>query len=40
VDQALFRELWEDEGERETVLQILKAECEVLPGRPEDCSPY
>jgi hypothetical protein len=40
VDQALFRKLWEDEGERETVLQILKAECEVLPSRPEDCFPY
>ena len=39
-DEALFRDLWEDEGERETVLQILKAECEVLPGRPEDYFPY
>ena len=26
---------WEDEGERETVLEILKAECEVLAGKPE-----
>ena len=33
-DEALFRDLWEDEGERETVLEILKAECEVLPGKP------
>jgi hypothetical protein len=31
-DEALFRDLWEDEGERETVLQILKAECEILSG--------
>ena len=34
-EEVLFRDLWEDEGERETVLEILKAECEVLPGRPE-----
>ncbi len=38
-DEALFRDLWEDEGERETVLEILKAECEVLLGRPEDYLP-
>ena len=30
----------EDEGERETVLQILQAECEVLLGRPEDYFPH
>ncbi len=35
-DEALLRDMWEDEGERETVLEILKAECEVLPGRPKD----
>ena len=28
--------MWEDEPEKETVFDILKAECEVLPGRPED----
>jgi hypothetical protein len=39
-DEALFRDLWEDEGERETVLTILQAGCEVLPGRPEDYFPY
>jgi hypothetical protein len=39
-DETFFRDLWEDEGERETVLEILKAECEVLPGRPEDYFPY
>ena len=33
--ELLFRDLWEDEGERETVLEILKAECEVLAGKPE-----
>jgi len=33
--ELLFRDLWEDEGERETVLEILEAECEVLAGKPE-----
>lgn len=33
-DEALFRDLWEDEGERETVLEVLKAECGVLTGKP------
>ena len=39
-DKALFRDLWEDEGEREAVLMVLQAECEVLPSRPEDYFPY
>jgi hypothetical protein len=39
-DEAPFRDLWEDEGERETVLRVLQAECDVLPRRPEDYSPY
>jgi hypothetical protein len=39
-DKALFRDLWEDEGERETVLMVLQAECEVLPGRPVNYFPY
>jgi hypothetical protein len=39
-DEALFRDLWDDEGERERVLTILQAECEVLPGMPEDYFPY
>jgi hypothetical protein len=39
-DEALFRDLWEDEGERETVLIILQTECEILPGRPADYLPY
>jgi hypothetical protein len=34
-DEALYRDLWEGEAEREIVLEILKAECEILPGRPE-----
>ncbi len=38
-DEALFRDLWEDECERETVLMVLQAECEVLPGRPENYLP-
>ena len=33
--EALMRDLWEDEAEKETVLDILKAECDVLPGRPQ-----
>ena len=32
--EDLLRDMWEDEAERETVLDILKIECEVLPGRP------
>lgn len=32
----LLRDMWEDHSEKETVLDILKAECQVLPGRPED----
>jgi hypothetical protein len=39
-DEALFRDVWEDEGERETVLSILQADCDVLIGRPEDYFPY
>ena len=38
--EALFRDLWEDEGEQDTVLMVLQAECEVLPDRPEDYFPY
>jgi hypothetical protein len=29
VEEQLFWDLWEDEGERETVLEALKADCEV-----------
>jgi hypothetical protein len=33
-EEQLFRDLWEDEGEREMVLEALKADCEVRSGRP------
>jgi hypothetical protein len=33
-EEQLFRDLWEDEGERETVLEALKADCKVRSGRP------
>jgi hypothetical protein len=36
----LLRDLWEDEAEKETVLDILKTECDVLTGRPEDYPPW
>ncbi len=32
-EERMFRDLWEDPGERETVLDSLKADCEVRPGR-------
>ncbi len=39
-DEDLLRDFWEDEGERETVLAILQAECEGFPGKPEDYFAY
>jgi hypothetical protein len=30
-----LRDLWEDDAEKETVLDFLKAECDVLSGRPQ-----
>ena len=33
-DEVMLRILWEDEAEKDTVLEILKAECEVRTGRP------
>ncbi len=39
-NEALFRDLWEDEGERQMVLTILLTECEILSGRSEDYFPY
>ena len=34
-DEAmLFRDLWEDESQRDVVLESLKADCEVRTGRP------
>jgi hypothetical protein len=32
--EDLLRDMWADKGERETVLDILKAECDVVAGRP------
>ena len=34
-EEMLFRDLWDDPAERETVLDILKADCEIMPGRFE-----
>ena len=34
-NEAMLRDVWEGEAEKKTVLDILKAECEVHPGRPE-----
>ena len=33
-EEQLFRDLWEDETQRGTVLKSLKADCEVRAGRP------
>ena len=38
-EEMLFRDLWDDPAEKETILEILQAECQILPGRPEDCFP-
>jgi hypothetical protein len=35
-EEQLFRHLWEDEGERETVVEIFKTDCEVRPSRPPE----
>jgi len=32
--EDLLRDMWADDSEKEIVLNSLKAECEVLPGRP------
>ncbi len=32
--EDLLRDMWDDPAEKDTVLDILKAECEVLPGMP------
>jgi hypothetical protein len=32
--EQLFRDLWEDETQREVVIESLKADCEVRTGRP------
>ena len=33
-EELLFRDLWEDETQREVVIESLKADCEVKTGRP------
>lgn len=35
----LLRILWEDDAEKDTVLEMLKAECEVRSGRPRNFRP-
>jgi hypothetical protein len=37
-EELFLRDLWE-EGEGELLLEILKEECEVVAGRPEDYFP-
>jgi hypothetical protein len=33
-EEDLFRDLWEDETQREMVIESLKADCEVRTGKP------
>jgi hypothetical protein len=33
-EALLFRDLWDDETQREVVIESLKADCEVRMGRP------
>jgi hypothetical protein len=33
-EELLFRDLWEDETQRDVVIESLKADCEVRVGRP------
>ena len=35
-EAQLFRDLWEDETQRELVIENLKADCEVRVWRPQD----
>jgi hypothetical protein len=35
-EERIFRDLWEDETQREVVLDGLKADCEIRTGRPLD----
>jgi hypothetical protein len=34
-EEQLFRELWEDETQREVVIDSLKADCQVRAGEPQ-----
>jgi hypothetical protein len=33
-EELLFRDLWDDETQRDLVIESLKADCEVRAGRP------
>jgi hypothetical protein len=33
-EELLFRDLWDEETQREVVIESLKADCEVRTGRP------
>jgi len=33
-EEQIFRDLWEDETQREVVIESLKADCELRRGRP------
>ena len=33
-EERLFRDLWEDETQKDVVVESLKADCEVRAGRP------
>ena len=33
-EEQIFRDLWEDETQREVVIESLKTHCEVTIGRP------
>ena len=33
-EEQLFRDLWDDDTQREVVIESLKADCEVRAGRP------
>jgi hypothetical protein len=33
-EELLFRDLWDDETQREVVIESLKADCEIRTGRP------
>jgi hypothetical protein len=35
-EELLFHDLWEDETQRDVVIESLKADCEVRTGRPAD----
>jgi hypothetical protein len=35
-EEQLFQGLWEDETQREVVIESLKADCEVRTGRPRE----